>query len=110
MLSCENKVISIVEGLCASSATLLSIVADERLIKQNSYMLIHQLSTWVSGNYREIEDGKARADFLMEKLKSVYSKYGSFEKADLEKLLKRDLYLSAKDCIDYGLVDRVGWN
>ena len=35
---------SIVEGCVALAATLMSVVADKRLMTEHSFMLIHQLS------------------------------------------------------------------
>ena len=38
-------IITIIEGGCASAATLLSIVGTKRLITKNSFILIHQISS-----------------------------------------------------------------
>lgn len=40
---------SIVEGYVASAGTLLSVVCSKRYIQPIGYMLIHQLTSYISG-------------------------------------------------------------
>lgn len=100
-------VITIVEGNAASAATLLSIVGSHRVIRENSYMLIHQLSQGVWGKYEEMKDSMTNANNFMKDLKRHYKKYTTIPVATLEEILKRDLYLNAKLCKKYGLVDDI---
>ena len=46
----------IIEGEAASAATIISVVADRRVITKNSHMLIHQMSTGFWGKYNEFLD------------------------------------------------------
>jgi ATP-dependent protease ClpP protease subunit len=43
----------------------------------------------------------------MAMIKDVYLKHTDISKKDLEKLLKRDLWLNAEEALVYGLVDEV---
>jgi len=40
-------------------------------------------------------------------IKSVYLKKSKFKAKQLEELLKHDLFLSAKECLKFGLVDEI---
>ena len=42
---------TIINGCAASAATLMSVVGSERYMHEHSFMLIHQLSSWMSGKY-----------------------------------------------------------
>ena len=70
-------------------------------------MLIHELRSMVWGKFAELEDDWENCKMLMKKLKAVYRDNCKFKKRDLEKLLKRDLWLEAQDCKKYGLVDEI---
>ena len=48
---CKVPVTTIIEGEAASAATIISVVADKRMITKNSHMLIHQMSTSFWGKY-----------------------------------------------------------
>lgn len=98
---------SIVEGCAASAATLMSVVADRRFIKSNAYMLIHQLSAGMWGKFEEMKDEMENCEALMESIKKIYAAHAKIPKAKLDEILKRDLWLDAKTCLEYGLVDEI---
>ena len=103
-------IISIVEGGAASAATLISCVCHERKITPNSFMLVHQLSSGFWGKMEEIKDEFKNLKKLMKTLTKIYKKHTNIDESEettLKDLLKRDLWLSAKECLTYGMVDSV---
>jgi len=103
----EVPIITVVNGYCASAATLLSIVGSQRLILENSYMLIHQLSSGMWGTYEELQDDKANVDSFMKTIYRIYNKHTTIPKKKLKEILKHDLWFDAKTCLKYGLVDEI---
>jgi ATP-dependent protease ClpP protease subunit len=85
----------------------MSVVADERKINKHAFMLIHQLSSGMWGKYRDIKDEVENLDKLMETIRSIYSKYTKIPKKKLDEILDHDLWLSAEECLKYGLVDEI---
>jgi ATP-dependent protease ClpP protease subunit len=98
---------TIVDGCCASAATFLTIVGKHRLINQNSFMLIHQLSSCFWGKYEEFRDEMKNYDRLMKTIRNIYGQYTKIPQDKLNEILKHDLWLDAKTCVKYGLVDEV---
>jgi len=107
ILMCKSPVITIVDGICASAGTFLSIVGKKRLITKNSYMLIHQLSSFHWGKYSELEDQKQNMDNFMIKIKEIYTEYTKIPKVVLDDILKHDLFFDSNKCLEYGLVDEI---
>ena len=70
-------------------------------------MLIHQISTGVWGTYENLADEKESMDSLMEMLESIYLKNTNMKKKQLKELLKRDLWMNPKKCLELGLVDEI---
>ena len=101
------KIITIVDGCCASAGTFLSIVGKERLINQHAYMLIHQLSSIMWGKYEEFKDNMDNLDKLMEMIKGLYKTYTKLPTKKLNEILKHDLWFNADECLKYGLVDKI---
>jgi len=100
-------VYTIVDGIAASAATFLSVVGKKRFIKQNSFILIHQLSTASWGKYSEILDNAQNCKKLMEKIKKIYLDHTKLTEKDLNKLLEHDLYLDSEEALKYGFVDEI---
>ena len=98
---------TVVEGCAASAATLFSVVASHRVIRSNSFMLIHQLSSGMWGKYEEMKDAMENNDLFMTIIKDIYGEYTKIPKRKLNEILKRDLWFDAKTCLEYGLVDEI---
>jgi ATP-dependent Clp protease protease subunit len=98
---------SYVEGVAASAATLLSVVAHKRFIRKNSFMLIHQVSGGLWGNFAQFKDEIYNLELLMKFIKDIYLSHTKFTEEELDKLLNHDIYLNAEQCLEKGLVDEI---
>jgi ATP-dependent Clp protease, protease subunit len=107
ILTSPIPVITVVDGLTASAGTLLSIVGKKRQMKRHSYILIHQLSSGMWGKYSELEDEKLNLDNLMRQLRNIYKEYTTIDPKKLDKILKRDIYWDAEQCLEYGVIDEI---
>lgn len=105
--SLKSKVHTYVEGGAASAATLFSVAGSRRFIGKNSMMLIHQLSASTYGNFQQLEDQQENHRKYMNIIKSVYKQYTKMPMKTLEEILRKDLWLPADKCLEYGLVDEI---
>ena len=103
----QIPVYTIVEGMAASAATFISIAGTKRYISPNSYMLIHQLSTFIGGNFEQIQDGYDNSKKSMEKIMNIYKTHTNINKKKIPNILKHDLNWDAEQCLSYGLVDEI---
>ena len=107
ILTLRTPVHTYIDGSAASAATLISVVGEKRFIHQNSFMLIHQLSSTMWGKYEEFKDEMENLDMLMDRIKQIYQKHTTIPKTALANILKRDIWLDAQKCIKWGLVDEI---
>ena len=103
----KTPVHTYIDGFAASAATLLSVVGDKRFITKNSLMLIHQLSGANVGKYNQMEDEMENLDNIMNIVINMYLNNSVINKNKLIEILKKDIWLDAKTCLDYGLVDTI---
>ncbi len=103
----KSPIYSIVEGLCASAATLISMSCTKRYILPNSFMLVHQLSGMKWGTHEEFEDEINLQNKAMERLSSFYVGYSSIKIEEVRDMLKRDTWLDADECEKKGFVDEI---
>ena len=98
---------TIIDGCAASAATMMSVAGAKRLMHENAFMLIHQLSSVSWGKYEALKDDMKNNDMLMERIKSIYLKHTKVPQKQLANMLKHDLWWDAQTCLKYGLVDEI---
>jgi ATP-dependent Clp endopeptidase proteolytic subunit ClpP len=103
----KSKVYTYVEGAVASAGTLLSLAGDKRYMGKYSHLLIHQLSGGMYGKFNEMEDEIYNCTALMKLLKTFYKEKTKMPMKKLEEILTKDIWLSADECLQYGIVDQI---
>jgi len=98
-----------VDGVSASAATLLNIAGTKRFIYENSFMLIHQvrMEYWGTFTHQELSDDQKNSENLMKALKKIYLESTKLKESKIDELMKHDLYFSAEECLEHGLVDEI---
>ena len=74
---------------------------------KHSFMLIHQLSSGMWGNYESLKDQMENNDLLMETIRNIYTENTKIPKRILNQILKKDLWFDAEACLKHGLVDEI---
>ena len=98
---------TIIDGFIASSATFLFLGGQEKLIKETSMMLIHQLSTSFQGRYEDLKDEFANSSNIMTVIKNIYLENTKIRRKELDKILNRESMITATDILKYGLADKM---
>jgi ATP-dependent Clp protease protease subunit len=105
--NCKTPVHSYVDGSAASAATLISVAANKRFIFANSFMLIHQLSSSMWGNYEAMKDEMENLDLIMDRIKKIYKEHTNMTTRQITAILKKDKWFEAEVCLELGLVDEI---
>ena len=100
----------LVEGLCASAATLVMLACHNRIMSPNSVFLMHQCSWGAWGENRFMQDLSVNADKAMKRLRKIYmeeTKIGEDHpdnrESYIQHLLEHDYELSAEECEAFGI-------
>ena len=104
---CKVPVYTIGEGQIASAASIMLLSGKKRFMTENSFILIHELRTYVSGTYSNLEDDYENSKLLMKKMIKYYKKNSKIPESVLQTLLKKDIYIEAKKSKKYGLIDKI---
>jgi ATP-dependent protease ClpP protease subunit len=106
--SSDVPIYSYVDGYCASAASLISVVAKKRFMTKHSFVLLHQLSSQVTGHkFSEIEDEVQNLNTFMKAMKEVYLENTGLSSNELDELLNKDIWLDATECLKYKIVDEI---
>lgn len=103
----KTPIYTYIDGCAASAGTIMSVCGTQRFIGENSYMLVHQLSSTHWGKYQELQDDMKNSDNLMKRIKEIYEAKTKIPKTKMDEILKHDLWWDAKTCLKYGMVDEI---
>lgn len=98
----QSPIYTIVEGICASAATLIAMVGSHRYILPSAFMLVHQLSAGMWGTHEQFKDQFAMQQKTMERLVAFYEGHSKLSADQIREMLKRDTWLDAEECIQNG--------
>ena len=102
-----TPIITLIEGMCASAATMISIAGDLRYIRPHGVMLIHQMRCGIHGKKEDVDDEIENVNKLEERLVELYTSNSKLTKVAFKKIMKKELEYSAKKCLRLGLVDKI---
>lgn len=94
-----------IESYACSAASLVAVVGKRRFITKRSFIMIHQLSSWTSGKFQEIEDDYIYSKKLMNTIKDIYSNYTKLTAKQISDKLKHDTWIDSNACLQQGFVD-----
>lgn len=101
--NCGKKTKAIIDGVCASSATIVASACDEIVMNNGSFFMIH--NPWMT-TYGDSDQLKKDAEVLDKMKASLISFYKSkFDKSDEEisKMMDEETWISTLDYKDFGL-------
>jgi ATP-dependent protease ClpP protease subunit len=103
----KTPIYSVVEGICASAATLISMSCARRYILPSSFMLIHQLSGFKWGTHEQFKDEMTLQMKAMDRLAEFYAAHSKVTDTEIRDMLTRDYWMDAENCVKLGFVDEI---
>ena len=105
----KGKTTAIIDSWACSIASIIACSCDEIEMYSSSMLMIHYALCMAIGNAKELREQADILDKVTESLKTVYLSKAN-ESLTLEKLtelMDNESWLSANECIEYGLCDRI---
>ena len=102
----KSPIVTIVAGLAASAATIVMVGTEKarRLILPHSRVMLHQPSSGVRGTAADIAISAKEILRLRKKANELFVRETGQPMDRLVEDMHRDYWMSAQECIDYGLV------
>jgi len=106
------KVTTIVQGFCASAATIIACAGDERIISPNAFFLIHKCmnDAW-DANENTLEELLESQRTINEGILSIYRGVLKKDEKELEELFNanegRGKWIDAQTAVDFGFATKI---
>jgi len=95
-------------GYTASMAGVLVQAGDVRVLSENSYFHIHEVSSSHTGNVNTMKDAAKFAETLWHHLSDILAARSSFSAEELrDKVERKDWWMGADEALRHGFIDEV---
>lgn len=93
-------------GIAASAASVIA-QAGESEISPTGMFMIHNVKTYSSGDYRDMEYTAEALRAANESIINAYIGKTGMTQEELQALMDRETYMAAKQAVEYGFVDKI---
>jgi ATP-dependent Clp protease protease subunit len=108
ILATSGKAIEVhVLGVAASAASYLAMVGGKVVMPDNTFMFLHNPINAVYGNAEDMREMADVLDKIGASLTATYAKRFKGDAKALADILAAESYLTAAECLEYGLCDEV---
>lgn len=97
----------IAKGQVMSAGALILIGCHRRVMTKNSIMMIHDLNTFLGGAYKDIASEYDHIRTLQKIVYQYLEDHSNKDKEWWETKLQRNLYLTANEAMELGLIDEI---
>ena len=103
----KYPVYTVIDGMVASAGTFISLSGKKRFIMKSSWVLIHQIKSWMCGmiTHEDLKDSYDNSANFMKSLNKMYSENTNISNKKLETFFKHDLYINSEEALKMGIVE-----
>jgi len=103
----KAEIIVKIDGLAASAATIIAMSGDKILIPENGYIMIHKVSTYISGNIDDIQKELELLEKIENTLVQTYVKRTGKTKEEVQALIDAETWLTGREAVEEGFADEL---
>lgn len=105
--SYKGQVTVKVVGLAASAASVIAMAGDKVLISPTAQMMIHNVSTSASGDYRDFEHVSETLKSANQSIINAYKTKLNKTDEELQSLMDAETWFNANTALEHGFVDEI---
>ena len=109
MKELDAEIITVADALCASAAVAIFQAGSTRKVYKGSQIMIHEPSCYIYGRYdvQGIKKVEKQLEAGKKSLVAAYEERTGREKADLEKMITEDSWMTGQEAIDEKFADEM---
>ncbi len=105
LLGSSKKIITQVDGIAASIASIIYLAGQERIMAENSYLLMHNPTAIAFGDHKEMETVLGFLNKLADTMVDIYEKGSNLTASEVRKLMDKETMLNSKEASKIKMVD-----
>ena len=96
-----------VQGIAASIASVIAMAADEIVMPENSFLMIHNPSMFAFGESKDFRKNADMLDMIKENVLAAYMSKSGVGKETVSSWMDEEKFFTAVEAVDVGLADRL---
>lgn len=101
------KVVTYVDGLAASAASVIALAGDEVVMRPGTEMMIHEAWGVAVGDAQEMRGYADRLDRIGNTMAGLYAEKTGASADEMRALMQAETWFTADEAVEAGLADRV---
>lgn len=103
----SSKIIAHIDGYAASAASYLALSADEVLIAEGGFFMIHKAWTVAFGNSEDLMDTAALLEKVDASLVGTYARETGQDAEQIAAWMADETWFNAEEAVQYGFADSI---
>ena len=103
----DAKVITHIEALAASIASIIALAGDEVQIADNAFYMIHNPYTWAAGDAESMRKTANMLDKVTDSLIKTYTDKTGKSSAEIRQLMDDETWFNAEEAKEIGFADSI---
>ena len=100
----KAKIITSVDSIAASMASVIALAGDERRIYKNANFMIHNAWSIVLGDYKELEKEAVVLKSISGQMAETYADVSGKPQAEIQKLMDDTTWFTGTQAVDFGFM------
>jgi ATP-dependent Clp endopeptidase proteolytic subunit ClpP len=100
------KIVTIVEGIAASAASVILEAGDDRIVPSNAYVMIHNPSSIVFGEAKDMLKMSETLNVIKDGIVNAYVERTGKSKEEISKMMDEETWMTGEDAVKQGFADR----
>ena len=107
LLRYQGNVTAYVDGLAASAASFLIMAANERVMGEGAFLMIHNSWTCCCGDALDLRDVATRLEAVDDQQVGIYAHHSTRAADEIREAMAATTWLPAEEAVEWGLADRI---
>lgn len=103
----KAKIRTVCEGFACSAASLIFMAGDERIMLDTSALWIHNVQTFVAGDYKKLQSEAEGAKKLNELGMQIYLEHVNLSKEELAAMMDKETWISPAEALEWGFATAI---
>lgn len=103
----DGETTAYVDGVAASAASYIAVMADRVVMTDYAQLMIHDAWTWCSGNASELLETAGRLDALDATIAGIIAARSGMDVEDVRAAMDAETWYGAEAAVEAGLADEV---